>query len=85
MIATTREIDLTVYTVLGSDADALQKDFTASEQVHEWTWPPTGPNKMIDPDNLKTDKRSNDHPLEPQQKSYSWRETSLESPLLSKT
>ena len=48
MIATTREIDLTVYTVLGSDANAIQKDFTALQQMDERTWPPTGPNKMID-------------------------------------
>lgn len=48
MITTTYEIDLTGYTVLGSDDNASQKEFTALQQVDEWEWPPIGSNKMID-------------------------------------
>ena len=39
MVATTCEIGFTGYTVLGLDANAFQKDFTALQQVDAWTWP----------------------------------------------
>ena len=48
MVATTCGVDITVYTMLGSDANALRKDFTALQQEDEWTWPPTGLNEMMD-------------------------------------
>ena len=71
MVATTREIDHTGYTVLDSNANALETDITALQHEDEWTWPPTRLNKMIDTYSVKTTKRVNNHSLKHQQVSYS--------------